>query len=49
MPLPVMASERSLEQHLATSRVVMNTVPVALVEQTAQAVEAVDAAAGAGR
>jgi L,D-transpeptidase ErfK/SrfK len=37
IPFPVLHSGRSLEQYLAASRVVENTVPVALAEQAAQA------------
>ncbi|MEO8465904.1 MAG: L,D-transpeptidase family protein [Gammaproteobacteria bacterium] len=37
MPLPVLRSERSLEQYLATSRIVVNTVPVAVAEEGHQA------------
>jgi hypothetical protein len=48
--LPVLRSSRSLEQYLAAARVVENTVPVALAEETARlAAPPVDSAAGAGR
>jgi L,D-transpeptidase ErfK/SrfK len=36
MPFPVLRSERTLEQYLAASRVVENTVPVAVAEETAR-------------
>jgi L,D-transpeptidase ErfK/SrfK len=36
MPLPVLRSERTLEQYLAASRIVENTVPVAVAEETAR-------------
>jgi L,D-transpeptidase ErfK/SrfK len=36
IPLPVLRSDRSLEQHLAAVRIVENTVPVALAGETAQ-------------
>jgi L,D-transpeptidase ErfK/SrfK len=50
IPLPVLRSSRSLEQYLAAARVVENTVPVALAEETARlAAPPVDSAAGAGR
>ncbi len=39
MPLPVLKQSRSLEQYLATVRIVENTVPVAVAEETAQLVE----------
>jgi L,D-transpeptidase ErfK/SrfK len=39
MPLPVTKQSRSLEQYLATVRIVENTVPVAVAEETAQLVE----------
>ena len=39
IPLPVLRSSRSLEQYLAAARIVENTVPVSLVEETAQLVE----------
>lgn len=45
MPLPVLRSDRSLEQYLASVRIVENTVPIALAEETARLAEpAVDAA-----
>lgn len=47
--LPVLRSSRSLEQYLAAARIVENTVPVAPVEQTAQARDAAADAAIAGR
>jgi L,D-transpeptidase ErfK/SrfK len=37
MALPVLQSDRSLEQYLAASRVVTNTVPVTVAEQSPQA------------
>jgi L,D-transpeptidase ErfK/SrfK len=37
IPFPVLHSDRSLEQYLAASRVVENTVQVVLAEQAAQA------------
>ena len=37
IPLPVLRSDRSLEQYLAASRVVVNTVPVAVAEEGRQA------------
>ena len=43
MPLPVLKQSRSLEQYLATVRVVENTVPVAVAEETAQLVEPANA------
>jgi L,D-transpeptidase ErfK/SrfK len=36
MPLPVLRSSRSLEQYLASSRIVANTVPVTVAEQAPQ-------------
>ena len=39
IPLPVLRSSRSLEQYLASVRVVENTVPVSLAEETAKLVE----------
>jgi L,D-transpeptidase ErfK/SrfK len=36
MPLPVLRSSRTLEQYLATSRIVENTAPVALAEESAR-------------
>ena len=39
IPLPVLRSSRSLEQFLASARVVENTVPISLAEETAQLVE----------
>ena len=39
IPLPVLRSSRSLEQYLASVRIVENTVPVSLAEETAQLVE----------
>jgi L,D-transpeptidase ErfK/SrfK len=36
MPLPVQTGNRSLEQYLASVRIVENTVPVALAQETAQ-------------
>jgi L,D-transpeptidase ErfK/SrfK len=39
IPLPVLRSDRSLEQYLAAARIVENTVPVALAEETARLVE----------
>jgi L,D-transpeptidase ErfK/SrfK len=46
IPLPVLRSNRSLEQYLAASRIVVNTVPVALAEEGRQAASS---APGAGR
>ncbi len=37
IPLPVLRSNRSLEQYLAASRIVVNTVPVAVAEEGRQA------------
>ncbi len=37
MPLPVLRSSRSLEQYLASARIVANTVPVTVAEQVPQA------------
>ena len=39
IPFPVLRSDRSLEQYLASARIVENTVPVSLAEETAQLVE----------
>ncbi len=39
MPLPVLRSDRSLDQYLAAARIVENTVPVSPVAETAQLVE----------
>lgn len=39
IPLPVLRSSRSLEQVLASARVVENTVPISLAEETARLVE----------
>jgi L,D-transpeptidase ErfK/SrfK len=39
IPLPVLRAPRSLEQYLASARVVENTVPVALAEETARLAE----------
>jgi L,D-transpeptidase ErfK/SrfK len=39
IPFPVLRSERSLEQYLAGARIVENTVPIALAEETARLVE----------
>jgi L,D-transpeptidase ErfK/SrfK len=39
IPLPVLRGARSLEQYLAGVRIVENTVPVALAEETARLVE----------
>jgi L,D-transpeptidase ErfK/SrfK len=36
MPFPVLRSDRTLEQYLAASRIVENTVPVAVAEETAR-------------
>jgi L,D-transpeptidase ErfK/SrfK len=45
IPFPVLRSSRSLEQYLASARIVENTVPAALADGTAQLVEpSVDAA-----
>ena len=49
IPLPVLRSNRSLEQYLAAARIVDNTVPVTPVEQTAQAVAAAADTAVTGR
>jgi len=46
MPLPVLRSNRSLEQYLAASRIVVNTVPVAVAEEGRQVS---GGAAGSGR
>jgi hypothetical protein len=46
MPLPVLRSNRSLEQYLAASRIVVNTVPVAVAEEGRQVA---GGAASAGR
>jgi L,D-transpeptidase ErfK/SrfK len=46
MPLPVLKSNRSLEQYLAASRIVVNTTPVALAEEARQTA---DGTASAGR
>ncbi len=46
IPLPVLRSNRSLEQYLAASRIVVNTVPVAVAEEGRQVA---GGAAGAGR
>jgi L,D-transpeptidase ErfK/SrfK len=37
IPLPVLRSSRSLEQYLAASRIIVNTVPVAVAEEGRQA------------
>ncbi len=39
IPFPVLRGERSLEQYLAGARIVENTVPIALAEETARLVE----------
>lgn len=39
IPLPVLRANRSLEQYLASARIVENTVPVALAEETARLAE----------
>ena len=39
MPLPVLKQSRSLDEYLASVRLVENTVPVAVAEETAQLVE----------
>jgi L,D-transpeptidase ErfK/SrfK len=39
IPLPVLRGDRSLEQYLASARIVENTVPVALAEETARLAE----------
>jgi L,D-transpeptidase ErfK/SrfK len=39
IPLPVLKQARSLEQYLASARIVENTVPVAVAEETARLVE----------
>jgi L,D-transpeptidase ErfK/SrfK len=39
IPLPVLRADRSLEQYLASVRIVENTVPVALAEETARLAE----------
>jgi len=39
IPLPVLKGERSLEQYLASARIVENTTPIALAEETARLVE----------
>jgi L,D-transpeptidase ErfK/SrfK len=50
MPLPVLRSDRSIEQYLASAaRIVENTVPQAVAEERAQAVEAVTSAVAAER
>jgi L,D-transpeptidase ErfK/SrfK len=49
IPLPVLRSSRSLEQYLAAARIVENTVPIAPVEQTAQARETAADAVATGR
>jgi len=46
IPLPVLRSNRSLEQYLAASRIVVNTVPVAVAEEGRQVAGGV---ASAGR
>ena len=46
MPLPVLRSSRSLEQYLGASRIVVNTVPVAVAEEGRQVTAG---AASAGR
>jgi L,D-transpeptidase ErfK/SrfK len=47
MPLPVLRSERSIEQYLASAaRIVENTVPIAVAEETARA-DTAGSAAGA--
>ena len=40
IPLPVLRASRSLEQYLASARIVENTVPIALAEETARLVGA---------
>jgi L,D-transpeptidase ErfK/SrfK len=39
IPLPVLRGNRSLEQYLASARIVENTVPIAVAEETARLVE----------
>jgi L,D-transpeptidase ErfK/SrfK len=39
IPLPVLRADRSLEQYLASARIVENTVPITLAEETARLVE----------
>ena len=39
IPLPVLRGNRSLEQYLASVRIVENTVPVAVAEETARVAE----------
>lgn len=39
IPLPVLRSERTLEQYLASARIVENTTPIALAEETARLAE----------
>ena len=39
IPMPVLRGTRSLEQYLASARIVENTVPIALAEETARLVE----------
>jgi L,D-transpeptidase ErfK/SrfK len=39
IPLPVLRGARSLEQYLASARIVENTVPVSLAQETARVVE----------
>lgn len=39
IPLPVLRANRSLEQYLASARIVENTVPIALAEETARLAE----------
>ncbi len=46
VPLPVLRSTRSLEQYLAASRIIVNTVPVAVAEDGGQVA---GGAANAGR
>jgi len=39
IPLPVLRADRSLEQYLASARIVENTVPIAVAEETARLAE----------
>ena len=39
IPLPVLRADRSLEHYLASARIVENTVPIALAEETARLAE----------
>jgi L,D-transpeptidase ErfK/SrfK len=46
IPFPVLKSSRSLDQYLASARIVENVVPIALAEETARLMEPAGPAAG---